>query len=561
MSTEQKLAAAFTLHQSGNLAAAEIAYKDVLNGDSQQPNALFMLGILFSDKGRFDQAEDMLNRLLQLQPNHAMALHSLGRLRQQQENHSAAVDLFAQAAQARPGFAPILNDWAVSLTRLGQRQPALDLLDQALSLDNDYAVAHDNRGLVLFDLRLFDQSALAHLAALARTSPDDTDNRISILLHLAQAAAESHEYAASERAYRAVLAVSPHHVDALDHLAKVLERQLRHGEALELRNILSRSRGLVTSGTSHGPQARILVVGGVGAGHVPTRYLFDPAHFSTLSFNMLSPDQPDAPLGGIGFDQLACCDVVFNTLGEVEQDGGQLPALNDLLNRLGKPVLNPPPHVARTGRDNVQALFGDIPGLVVPQVRRASRAEVAALTGSKPVLVRPHGAHGGKDLALIDSPEAAEDYLKTVAYDGFLITDFYNFRGANDSWRKYRFIFVDRVPYAYHLAIADEWLVHYWRAEMGCNPWKKAEEEIFLTDWTSVFGPLGSEAVRQVGQRLDLDYGGMDCSILPDGRVLFFEANACMLMHLDDPAAEFPYKHVAVPRIRDAVTRMVLARK
>ena len=53
----------------------------------------------------------------------------------------------------------------------------------------------------------------------------------------------------------------------------------------------------------------------------------------------------------------------------------------------------------------------------------------------------------------------------------------------------------------------------------------------------------------------------MDCSILPDGRVLFFEANACMLLHLDDAKAEFPYKHVAVPKIRDAITQMVLDRK
>ena len=43
----------------------------------------------------------------------------------------------------------------------------------------------------------------------------------------------------------------------------------------------------------------------------------------------------------------------------------------------------------------------------------------------------------------------------------------------------------------------------------------------------------------------------------PNGEVLLFEANACMLVHLDDTETDFPYKHQAVPRIRDAVTRMV----
>jgi hypothetical protein len=42
--------------------------------------------------------------------------------------------------------------------------------------------------------------------------------------------------------------------------------------------------------------------------------------------------------------------------------------------------------------------------------------------------------------------------------------------------------------------------------------------------------------------------------------VLLFEANACILLHLDEPAAAFPYKHRHVPPIRDAFTRLVKAR-
>jgi hypothetical protein len=244
-------------------------------------------------------------------------------------------------------------------------------------------------------------------------------------------------------------------------------------------------------------------------------------------------------------------------LGEVEKDGNQLQALKDLCAKLDKPVLNPPDKVARTGRDNVQGLFGGIDGLVIPKTQWITRTEVAALMGEIPVLVRPGGDHGGKDLALIDSQLASHTYLGKVPYERFLQTEFFDFKGAMNSYRKYRFIFIDRVPYAYHLAIGDHWLVHYWRAEMGRSDWKKQEEERFLTDWKSVFGPKGTAAVEAVARNLDLEYGGMDCSLLSDGRVLLFEANACMLLHLDDPQAEFPYKHVAVPKIRDAVTAMI----
>ena len=561
MMIQQKFQAAMALHQSGQLAAAQVAYKDVLNGDPAHANALLMLGIILLDAGDTAQAEQMFSRLLQVQPGHAMAQHNLGRLRQGEGRDREAAGLFEQASRAKPNFAPIFNDWAVSLNRLGQREEALAKLDLALAIDPDYAVAHDNRGLILYDQRQFDGAAQAHLAALARTPGADTDNRVLYLLHLSLAAYEAHELAAAERACRAILELQPDHGDTIDHLAKVLDRLLRDDEALALRNELARRRGLVKAGNSTDPKARILLIGGVGAGHVPTRYLFDPAHFQTLSFSLLSPDQADAPLGKIPLADLAQCDVMFNTLGEVEMDGGQIGALRALTAQLAKPLLNPPDKVAVTGRDRVQDLFGAIPGLVAPQVRWADRSQVAQLTGTPPVLVRPGGAHGGKDLSLIDTPLAAENYLATVPYDRFLITDFYDFKGAHDSYRKFRFIFVDRQPYAYHLAVGDHWLVHYWRAEMGRSPWKKAEEERFLLDWPSVFGPQGEAAVRQVARNLDLDYGGMDCSILPDGRVLFFEANACMLLHLDDAQEEFPYKHQAVPRIRDAITQMILARR
>jgi hypothetical protein len=128
------------------------------------------------------------------------------------------------------------------------------------------------------------------------------------------------------------------------------------------------------------------------------------------------------------------------------------------------------------------------------------------------------------------------------------------------TWRKYRLIFVDRCVHPYHLAIGEDWLLHYWRADMQRSPWKMAEEERFLQDWRGVFGPLAAEAVEEAARRLDLDYCGMDCALTADGRLLLFEANACILLHLDEPAAAFPYKHRHTPPIREAFTRLVLER-
>jgi glutathione synthase/RimK-type ligase-like ATP-grasp enzyme len=279
-----------------------------------------------------------------------------------------------------------------------------------------------------------------------------------------------------------------------------------------------------------------------------------------LTVNLLSPDQPDAPLGSMDIARLKTADVVFSTLGEADLDDGQFAAAAEVCRQLGKPVLNPPVSVLRTGRDRAAALFGDIPGLVAPEVRRMTPPDLAALPIEAPLLLRPVGDHGGENLALVRDDAEKRAWLAANQGDGVLVMPFLDFRSADGHWRKYRLIFVDRRVWPFHLAICDDWLAHYWRAGMRRSAWKKAEEAEFLADWRAVFGAKAALAAEEIARRLDLDYGGIDCALTRDGTLVLFEANACMLLHLDEPEAAFPYKHRHVPLIRDAFTRMVLQR-
>ena len=547
-------------HLNGDLVAAESLYRRILARDPGQPMALRMLGVLLMDAPDSTAAEAVLRRHLAVEPDNPTTLHNLGRLLQGRGRDRDAVALLCRAVAGLPGLAPISNDLAVSLHRLGRRDEALAALDHAVAVDPGYAIAHDNRGLVLRDCRRFAEAAQAHRSALALLPPEAWDDRRSVLLHYARAVFESGDLAEAERACRSVLDRDATNVDAAEQLAEILDYAGRDDEARALRNGLARSQGLVRKGRAEA-EATVLLVAGVGASHVPTRYLIDPERFRILALTLVSPDQSDAPLGGVAPEALAGAEIMFNTLGEVERDGGHPAAIKALARSLGVPLLNPPERVARTGRDQARVLFGDIPGLLVPGTRRMNRSEPPRLDSfAGPQLIRPGGAHGGKDLVRIDNDDDLARYLGDVVHRRFILTDFHDFRSADGHYRKYRFIFVDGRPFAYHLAIGESWLVHYWRAEMGRDEWKMREEEAFLNDWRRVFGPAG-HVIDEVARRLDLDYGGLDCAMLGDGRVLFFEANASMLVHLDDSEDEFAYKHRAVPPIREAVTAMVMARR
>src|ERR1700744_80618 len=121
-------------------------------------------------------------------------------------------------------------------------------------------------------------------------------------------------------------------------------------------------------------------------------------------------------------------------------------------------------------------------------------------------------------------------------------------------------IYVDREHFPYHLAISKHWLVHYFSADMLEAPWKRDEERRFLEDPQTALGTEAFEAIRAIGRRLDLDYGGIDFSLLPDGRVLVFEANATMLVHPEPEGGELAHKNVQVRAIVEAFERMLVAR-
>jgi hypothetical protein len=276
-------------------------------------------------------------------------------------------------------------------------------------------------------------------------------------------------------------------------------------------------------------------------GNIPLKYLFDRARTTLLKWliEYATPEQAG---------QLPRHDIVFNAVGEPDLPGSTHAAIADFCRDCAMPVLNPPARVLRTGRADLPALLAGCPDVVAPRVWRCGAGDAAPML---PVLVRPVGSHGGEGLVL------AEASGQFAPGGDCYVTEFVDFRSADGGWRKYRAVFVDRVPYPYHLAIADRWLVHYWTADMAANPQRRAEEAAFLADPEAAIGARAMAALRAIGARLDLDYGGVDFSVLPDGRVLVFEANATMVVHPEVEGGMFDYKNPAVRTILAAFERMV----
>lgn len=290
---------------------------------------------------------------------------------------------------------------------------------------------------------------------------------------------------------------------------------------------------------------RVLVLNAPAAWaqNTPLEFMIDP-HTSALHRLYLTDDL---------IPVLPPYDVVFNAIGEAERAHHALAAAERFIASQDVRVINRPEHLWKTARPHLAGALANVRVCLVPRTRRIARDELGAAEAF-PLLARPIDTHAGRGLERLDDRRSLDAYLEAHTDDRFDVTPFVEYRSPDGYYRKYRVVLVDGTPYPYHLAISSEWMVHYIKTPTASVDWMRQEEERFLRDPASVF-PHWERTFAEIAQAVGLEYFGVDCSLLPDGNVLVFEADAALLVHCREPADS--YKHQYVPRIFRAVEELL----
>lgn len=255
-------------------------------------------------------------------------------------------------------------------------------------------------------------------------------------------------------------------------------------------------------------------------------------------------------------------DVMFVAVGEAPENQAVLARLAALLQDWPGPILNASPRrIAALTRDEVCALLSDEPTILSPTTVRAGREILMRMAAGAvspgdiapgvvwPITVRPVGTHAGQGLERADGPAELAAYLSSRAEAQFYVAAYVDYAGADGRFRKQRIVFIGGRPYPSHFAVSDDWIVHYLSAGMAEAPERRAEEADWFATFDAGFAVRYAEAFAALHRRLGLDYFGIDCAELPDGRLLVFEADVAMIVHDLDPEDVFPYKKPAMRRL------------
>jgi protein O-GlcNAc transferase len=176
--------------------------------------------------GRLLDAERLYRLVCDTDPKNARALHLLGVVAHQLKRPDAATYV-GRAVTIDPDFAEAHNDRGVILAANGLLAEALPCFERAVALNPRYSEARNNFGQGLRSLGRFDE-ALTQLELVLKSTPD------SALAHfnLASVLERVGRNPDAEKHYRSAIALRPDFVDAYIHLASLLQSIDRLPEAL-----------------------------------------------------------------------------------------------------------------------------------------------------------------------------------------------------------------------------------------------------------------------------------------------------------------------------------------
>ncbi|MYM21762.1 tetratricopeptide repeat protein [Duganella sp. FT135W] len=143
---------AVELHQQGRLEPAQALYRQVLELNPRQFDALHLLGVIARQQGDFGAAIELIGRALAVDNAQAAAHCNLGVALLDAGRADEALASHERALALNPSYPLAWSNRGNALRRLVRPADALDSYQRALQFKPDYAEAHCNRAIVLQDM-------------------------------------------------------------------------------------------------------------------------------------------------------------------------------------------------------------------------------------------------------------------------------------------------------------------------------------------------------------------------------------------------------------------------
>ncbi len=177
-SASQLIDAALQHHMAGQLQQAEAIYKKILAQNPHHPEALHLLGVVYSQYGQNNLAIESIQKAIEQSPE-PLFYNNLGVVFQSTGNVEKSIECYEHALQYKPNDAKAYFNLGVAYQALNNADKALHYYQQVLQINPNFAEAYHNIGFIFYQQNQFQEALHCYQQGL-RLKPDFPDLQINL---------------------------------------------------------------------------------------------------------------------------------------------------------------------------------------------------------------------------------------------------------------------------------------------------------------------------------------------------------------------------------------------
>jgi len=154
LTIEETFNLAIKNHQEGKTDIAQNLYNKILEIDPNHSQALNNLAVIFTNLKEIEKAKECFEKAIEINPNYVDAHNNLGTIFKGLEENQKAKECYEKAIEINPNYADAHNNLGVIFRKKGEYQKAKECFEKAIEINPNYANPYYN--LAFTSLKLED---------------------------------------------------------------------------------------------------------------------------------------------------------------------------------------------------------------------------------------------------------------------------------------------------------------------------------------------------------------------------------------------------------------------
>jgi len=179
----------------------------------------FNLAIKNHQEGKTDIAQNLYNKILEIDPNHSQTLNNIGTIFTNLKENQKAKECFEKAIKINPNYAEAHNNLGIIFEKLGDLQKAKECYEKAIELNPNYADAYYNIGIIFKELGNLQKAKDCYKKTIEiDPNHSSSHNNLGVIFK------ELGNLQKAKACYEKAIEINPNYVNALNNFGNIFQQ-------------------------------------------------------------------------------------------------------------------------------------------------------------------------------------------------------------------------------------------------------------------------------------------------------------------------------------------------